>query len=274
GEDGGHAIYRSLMDTPQRSDSGPGLSIATAIAVVAAVVFNTLFNRFPPSGQSIGDISTTILSGVLITPASYAFAIWGAIYLGLFAYVVYQFHPERRREPVIQRVNGLLILACIVQTVWILLFTFQQFGWSILAMVALLLALIGIYTTLNIGRERVSRQRRWMAHIPFSLYLGWISVATVVNIASALYASAWGGWGISSATWTVVMIVVAALIGAAVIYTRRDLAFTLVLVWALVAIAVRQSDIPAVQWVALIMAGLLLIWLAVATYALPKPMHS
>ncbi|MGG6238117.1 tryptophan-rich sensory protein [Nodosilinea sp. AN01ver1] len=262
------------MDTPQRSNSGTGLAIAAAIAIVAAVVFNTLFNRFPPSGRNIGEISNTVLSEVLITPASYAFAIWGVIYLGLFAYVIYQFHPERRREPYIQRVNGLLIFACIVQTVWILLFTAQQFGWSVLAMVALLLALIGIYTTLDVGRVRVSRQRRWMAHIPFSLYLGWISVATVVNIASALYASAWGGWGISSVTWTVAMIAVAALIGAAVIYSRCDVAFTLVLVWAFVAIAVRQSDIPAVRWTALSMAGVLLIWLAVAKYALPKPAHS
>ncbi|PSR16337.1 hypothetical protein C8255_18415 [filamentous cyanobacterium CCP3] len=241
---------------------------------MSAVVFNTLFNRFPPSGRSVGEISNTLLSEVLITPASYAFAIWGIIYLGLFAYAIYQFHPERRREPVIQRVNGLLILACVVQTVWILLFTFQQFGWSVLAMALLLVALIGIYTTLNIGRERVSRQRRWMAHIPFSLYLGWISVATVVNVASALYVSVWGGWGIAAVTWTVAMIVVATLIGAAVIYTRRDVAFTLVFVWALVAIAVRQSDIPAVRWAALSMAGGLLIWLAVAKYVLPKPAHS
>ena len=262
------------MDTPQRSDSGTGLAIAAAIAVVAAVVFNTLFNSFPPGGQSVGEISNTLLSEVLITPASYAFAIWGIIYLGLFAYVVYQFHPERRREPFIQRVNGLLILACIVQTVWILLFTFQQFGWSILAMVALLLALIGIYTTLDVGRVRVSRQRRWMAHIPFSLYLGWISVATIVNVASALYVSAWDGWGISAVTWTVAMIAVAAIVGAVVVYIRRDVAFTLVFGWALVAIAVRQSDIPAVRWAALILAGLLLIWLAVAKYALPKPAYS
>ncbi|MBE9158543.1 tryptophan-rich sensory protein [Nodosilinea sp. LEGE 06152] len=241
---------------------------------MAAVVFNTLFNRFPPGGRSVGEISNTLLSEVLITPASYAFAIWGIIYLGLFAYAIYQFHPERRREPFIQRVNGLLIAACVVQTIWILLFTLQQFGWSILAMLALLLALIGIYTTLNIGRERVSRQRRWMAHIPFSLYLGWISVATIVNVASALYVSAWNGWGISSVTWTVAMIVVAALIGAAMIYTRRDVAFTLVFVWAFVAIAVRQSDIPAVRWTALIMAGVLLTGLALAKYALPKPAHS
>ncbi|MGB3138052.1 MAG: tryptophan-rich sensory protein [Nodosilinea sp.] len=262
------------MDTPRRSSSGIGLAIATVIAVIAAVVFNTLFNRFPPGGQSVGEIANTVLSGVLITPANYAFAIWGIIYLGLFAYAVYQFHPQRRREPDIQRVNWLLILACVAQTVWILLFTLQQFGWSILAMAVLLLALVGSYTALNIGRRRVSRQRRWMAYIPFSLYLGWISVATIVNVASALYASGWGGWGVSSTTWTGVMIGVAALVGAAVIYLHRDVAFTLVFVWAFVAIAVRQSDIPAVRWAAIAAAAGLLIWLAVASFILPKPARS
>ncbi|WP_017299725.1 TspO/MBR family protein [Nodosilinea nodulosa] len=233
---------------------------------MAAVVFNTLFNRFPPSGQNVGEIANTVLDGVLITPANYAFAIWGLIYLGLFAYAVYQFHPERRREGQIQRVNGLLIFACVVQTLWILLFTGQWFGWSVVAMGALLLALIGIYTTLNIGRERVSRQRRWLAHIPFSLYLGWISVATSVNVASALYASGWGGGGILSVTWTVAMLAVAALLAAVVIYQRRDVAFTLVFVWALVAIAVRQSSIPALRWTALAVAGVLLVSLAAASY--------
>ncbi|PZV08165.1 MAG: hypothetical protein DCF21_20970 [Leptolyngbya sp.] len=239
------------------------------MAVLGAVVFNTLFNRFPPGGQSVGEIANTILAGVLITPANYAFAIWGIVYLGLFAYAIYQFHPQRRQDPQLQRVNWLLIVACIAQSVWIGLFSIQQFGWSILAMLGILIPLMGIYLTLGIGRERVSRQRRWMAHIPFSLYLGWISVATIVNVASALYASNWGGWGISSVTWTVAMIVVAAIIGELVIYRHGDVAFTLVFVWAFVAIAVRQSEIPAVRWISLIVAGVMLLWLALVKLGLP-----
>jgi len=117
------------MDNPEnRSSSGLGLAIATAIAVLGAVVFNTLFNRFPPGGQSVGEIANTILAGVLITPANYAFAIWGIVYLGLFAYAIYQFHPQRRQDPQLQRVNWLLIVACIAQSVWIGLFSIQQFG--------------------------------------------------------------------------------------------------------------------------------------------------
>lgn len=259
------------MDTPQHhAHSGKGLAIATVVAILATIAINTLSNLFPPGGQNVGEIANTVLQGVLITPDNYAFAIWGLIYLGLIAYGIYQFHRERRQEPDIQRVNKWLIGACIAQVIWIFLFTLEQFGWSILAMVGILVALIQIYLTLDIGRGRVSRQRRWMAHIPFSLYLGWISVATVVNVASALYASPWDGWGISSITWTVAMIGVSAVIGAVVIYLRRDVAFTLVFVWAFVAIAQRQSDIPAIRWSALIAAAVLLGWLAIARLALPR----
>ncbi|TVQ08661.1 MAG: tryptophan-rich sensory protein [Leptolyngbya sp. DLM2.Bin27] len=245
---------------------------------MGAVAFNTILSRFPPGGQNVGEISNTILAGVLITPASYAFAIWGLIYLGLFAYGIYQFHPRRRQDPQIQRANKLLIVACIAQTIWIVLFSLQQFGWSILAMLGILVPLIGIYLTLGIGRQgqrptadhRVSRQRRWMAHIPFSTYLAWIAVATVVNVASALYAANWDGWGLSAVTWTVIMVFVVALLAQVVIYRRGDTAFTLVFVWALVAIAVRQSDLAAVRWIALIVAGVLLAWLTLVKVGLPK----
>ncbi|WP_052050120.1 tryptophan-rich sensory protein [Leptolyngbya sp. KIOST-1] len=260
------------MDTPQHhSPSGKGLAIATAVAIVATLAINTLSNAFPPGGQNIGEIANTQLVDVLIIPASYAFSIWGLIYLGLLAYGLYQFNRERRSQPDIQRVNQLLIVACIAQVIWIFLFTLEQFGWSILAMLGILLPLIGAYRTFNIGRDRPSRQRRWMAHIPFSIYLAWISVATIVNVAAALYASPWDGWGLTAVTWTVAMVVVVTLLGAVVIYRRQDVAFTLVFVWALVAIAVRQSETPAVLWAALIAAGVLLIGLAVARFALPHP---
>jgi hypothetical protein len=108
------------------------------------------------------------------------------------------------------------------------------------------LPLIGSYLALDIGRGRVSKQRRWMAHIPFSLYLGWIAVATIVNVASALYAAGWGGWGLSAIAWTAVMIVVAALVAIGVISQRDDVTFPLVFVWAFVAIALRHSDEPAI----------------------------
>ena len=228
------------------SRSGLGLALATAIAIAATLVVNTLSNLYPPGGQNVGEIANTVLAGVLITPANYAFAIWGLIYLGLIAYAIYQFHPARRQDPQIQQVNKLLIVACLAQVLWIFLFTLQRFAWSVLAMLAILLPLIAIYLTFDIGLRRGSSRQRWMAHIPFSTYLGWIAVATIVNVASALYAAECGGWGLSPVVWTAVMIGVATVLAAVVIAQRGDLAFTLVFIWAFVAIALRHADVPAI----------------------------
>ena len=247
------------METLQnRTRSGKALAIATLVAIVGTLLVNTLSNFFPPGGQNVGEIANTVLSGVLITPENYAFAIWGIIYLGLIAYGIYQLENDRRRERKIRRVDKLLIVACGAQIIWIFLFTLQQFALSILAMVAILLPLIGIYLTLDIGQGRVSRLGRWVAHIPFSIYLGWISVATIVNVASALYAAEWGGWGLNDVAWTGIMLGVATLLGAIVIWRRGDVAFTLVFVWAFVAIAIRHRDIPAI-WVPAVVGSVILL---------------
>jgi hypothetical protein len=244
---------------PSSPQSGLGLALGTIVAIIATLAVNTLSNLYPPGGKNVGEISNTVLAGVLITPANYAFIIWGVIYLGLIAYAVYQFHPKRRTNPQLQRVNQGLILACVAQVIWIFLFTLQYFAASILAMLVILAALIQIYRTLEIGRSRASRQRRWMVHIPFSLYLGWIAVATIVNIAATLYAAGWGGWGISPLAWTVVMMIVAILLGGVVLWQRRDVTFALVFIWALGAIAQRQTDQPALWMVAL--GGMVLLGL-------------
>lgn len=254
--------------TPSNPKSGLGWAIATLVAIVATLAVNTLSNLYPPGGQNVGEISNTVLAGVLITPANYAFIIWGVIYLGLMAYAVYQFHPERRTDPHIQRVNQALILACVAQVIWIFLFTLQYFAASIPAMLVILGSLIQIYLTLDIGRTRASRQRRWMAHIPFSLYLGWIAVATIVNIAATLYAANWGGLGLDPLLWTIVMMAISVLLGGVVLWQRRDVTFALVFIWALGAIAQRHADQPALWITAL--AGMVLLALG-SLWSLRRP---
>ena len=236
------------------------LPIVTLVAILGTLIVNSLSNFFPPQGLNVGEIANTILQGVQITPANYAFAIWGIIYLGLIAYGVYQLRPAQRQNPMIRRVNLLLIVACLAQIAWIYLFTLRLFAVSVLAMLIILLSLIGAYLQLEIGKTSASRDRRWMAQIPFSIYLSWISVATIVNIASALYAAGWNGWGIGDTSWTVIMLIVGAVLGAIVAFKRADIAFTLVFVWAYVAIAVRQFGNPAISGTAIVSAiGLVIL---------------
>jgi hypothetical protein len=269
-----------MTPSTQKSGSGIGLAIATNLAIAATLLTNIFTNFFPPSGENIGQIANTVLQDVKIIPANYAFAIWGLIYIGLIAYGFYQhrqLRAEHRSEPsrssqtndsVIRRVDYLLIIACIAQMIWVYLFTLRLFWASVLLILAILLPLIGAYLQLNNqpfsrGRERVARRRQWMANIPFSVYLGWISVATIVNVASALYASGWNGWGISATGWTVIMLIVGTAIAANVAIRRVDIAFTLVFVWAYLAIAVRHASVPAI-WVTAVIAAIvlaaLLIW--------------
>jgi hypothetical protein len=233
------------------------LPIATLIAILATLSVNILSNFFPPQGLNIGEIANTILQGVQITPANYAFAIWGLIYLGLIAYGIYQLRPAQRTNPTIRRVNRLLIIACIAQIAWVYLFTLRLFWFSVLAMLAILLPLIAAYLQLGIGKGRVPREQKWLAHVPFSIYLSWISVATIVNIASALYISGWDGWGISATSWTMIMLIVGAAIAVIVTVQRTDIAFTLVFIWAYVAIAIRQSNHPAI-WITAVVAAIVL----------------
>ena len=237
------------------------LPIATLIAIFATLSFNILSNFFPPRGANIGKISNTILQGVQVTPANYAFAIWGLIYLGLITYGFYQLRPSVRGNPTITQVDFLLITACIAQIAWVYLFTLHLFWLSVVAMLGILLPLIGAYGQLK-NDPRVSREQKWMAHIPFSIYLGWISVATIVNVASALYISNWDGWGISAAAWTAIMIVVGAFVAAIVAIQQADIAFTLVFVWAYVAIAIRQLNEPTI-WITAVVAALVMAVLLV-----------
>jgi len=220
--------------------------VLTLIAIVAAFGTNVLANVAPINGLTIGGISNTFFKEVLITPANYAFAIWGLIYLGLIALGVYQVLPAQRQNTSLRRMGYFLVLASLAQIAWVFFFQYRLFALSLLAMLGILLPLIGAYLQLNIGNDRISRTHKWLVHIPLSIYLGWISVATIVNVALVLYNLGWNGWGISPEVWTAIALVAGAAIAATVCIQRIDIAFVLVIVWAFIAIAVRQANIPLI----------------------------
>ncbi|NJP09089.1 MAG: tryptophan-rich sensory protein [Leptolyngbyaceae cyanobacterium RU_5_1] len=239
------------------SNSGIALNISTLIAILATLAVNTLSNFFPPDRLTIGQIANTLLRGVQITPANYAFAIWGLIYLGLIAYGIDQLRPAQRNQPTIRQINVLLIVACLAQIAWVYFFTLRLFWPSVIAMLGILLSLIGIYLQIGVGKAPVSQAQKWYTQVPFSVYLGWISVATIVNVASALYNAGWDGWGMSGVGWTVIMLIVGAAIALTVAIQRADVAFTLVFIWAYAAIAVRQFDTPPI-WITAVVAAIVL----------------
>ncbi len=248
----------------QESKSKPELAIATVVAIVGTFVVNSLSNLFPLGGQNVGEIANTLLAGVLITPANYAFIIWGIIYVGLIAYSIYQLQPTQQKNPKFWYSNKLLIVACIAQIIWIFCFTLKLFTLSILPMLVILLSLMSIYINLGLGKTRPSWKERWFVHIPLSIYTAWISVATIVNIASALYAADWHGLGLSDVLWTAIMMIVGGLVAGYVALINGDVPFVLVFAWAYTAIAVRHSDISVI-WITSAVITLLLLGLLATT---------
>lgn len=217
--------------------------VCTLASIVAAFGVNVQSNIAPIGGASIGEISNTQFKEVLITPANYAFAIWGLIYLGLFGFGFYQMQFAQRTHPILRRSSWGLTIASLAQIAWVWLFQMRFFGASVGAMLVILGALIYSEGQLKRGdRSGRSLSSRWV-DFPISLYLGWIGVATIVNVATALTARGWQGGGISPEIWTVMAIVMATGLGAIMCWQRQNLAFTGAIVWALVAIAVRQNNL-------------------------------
>ena len=254
----------------QHSDRSPqsvsSHQIATIAAILGAIVVNALSNFFPLNGLSIGAISNTLFSEVLVTPANYAFAIWGVIYLGLVAFGIYQAAPARRDNARLQRVRSPIIAASLFQSLWVFAFQGRLFWLSVVVMIGILLSLVSAFLQSKKDSDRISRAEKWLIQIPIGVYFGWITVATVVNIASALYNSGWTGSGISPAIWTVILSAISAAIAATITLQYRDIAFPAVIIWALVAIALRQTSQAAILITEIGLAiglGLLILWMQV-----------
>ncbi len=254
----------------QHSDRSPqsvsSHQIATIAAILGAIVVNALSNFFPLNGLSIGEISNTLFGAVLVTPANYAFAIWGVIYLGLIAFGIYQVAPAQRDNVRLQKVRSPIIAASLLQILWVFAFQGRLFWLSVVVMIGILLSLVSAFLQLRKADYRISRAEKWLIQIPISVYFGWITVATVVNIASALYNSGWNGGGISPTIWTVILSAVSAAIAATIALRYRDTAFPAVIIWALVAIALRPTSQSAILLPAIGLAigpGLLIIWVQV-----------
>ncbi len=234
------------------------------VALVGVIVVNGLANALPINGQTTGEISDRF--DTFFVPAGYVFSIWGLIYLALIGFAVYQALPSQRENPRLRRVRYLFALSCAANVAWVFLWHYERFPLTLVAMVVLLALLIGIYLRLGIGRTAVSAAERWLVRVSFSIYLGWITVATIANVTQLLDYLNWGAWGISPEAWTVIMLAAATAITAAVLFTRRDAAYALVIVWAVAGIAVKHAGSPIVATTAWVAAVIVLLLAAVALW--------
>src|SRR5690606_18257634 len=127
---------------------------------------------------------------IRFVPEGYVFSIWGLIYLGLIVFALYQASPARRGNQLLDHIAPAYWLASLANSTWILLWHYEQFVLTILVMLVLLDSLIYIYR--NGAASKGDGLFRWCVQIPYSVYLGWVSVATIANASQVLTFLQWG----------------------------------------------------------------------------------
>lgn len=218
------------------------LAILNSLGFVLVIVMNTLANVLPINGLNTGQLSDFYPN--LFVPAGFTFSIWGVIYLALLVFVVYslvQAFNNKGNDGFLLKIGPWFIVSCLANAAWILAWHYMYVGLSVLIMLTLLISLIAMYLRLGIGKQGTLSRDRYLVHLPFSLYLGWITIATVANFTTLLVTTGWGGWGLSEEVWTALMIVVAAFISMTVLLSRADVFYSAVTLWAFYGIIAKRQ---------------------------------
>jgi hypothetical protein len=201
----------------------------------------------------------------LFVPAGLTFSIWGLIYLLLTAFVVYQWMVARGNSDshsFVEKVGAWFFVSCLANAAWILAWHYELLPLSVLLMLVLLACLLAIYLRLGIGQSSVTRSERYLVHLPFSVYLGWITIATIANVSALLVSVDWNALGLGEQFWAVAVIAVGIAIALAMVFRRGDIYFCLVVDWALAGILLKRvldTTTPDLAVIAATMTGIVLI---------------
>lgn len=236
----------------------------TALLILSTLSFlytlgaNYLINT-ASGGKSVADISDKYLT--LFTPADYAFAIWGLIYLQLIAFLAYHWVVRKREESaVIERTGIYFAVANVANGSWIIAWIHEYLGLSVLIMIVLLIALIKLVYAHRLEIWDAPVRIIFFIWWPICFYLGWIILATVANISAWLVSLQWSGAPVTPEVWTFLVIIVAMLIYLLLTRFRNMREASLVGIWGLVALAVRHwEERPAIAYFALAAAMVLLV---------------
>ena len=227
------------------------------LSLIIVLVINALANILPINGLTTGEISDRF--PILFVPAGYVFSIWGLIYLALIGFAIYIVTPKGLANAKIDGITWWFVAANVFNSAWILLWHYLQFTLTLIPIFGLLISLIVIYLKLKIGKESRKWWETFLVAAPFSIYLGWATVAVVANVTQVLYNFGYRGAPLTESLWAVIMLIVGTLLGLLMIFLRKEVLYPLVLTWAFVGIWVKQSGDPLVSTAALVGAILLAV---------------
>ena len=237
------------------------LALLNLVSVVLVIAVNYISQAIRINETTIGEVSNKYFN--LFTPAPYAFAIWGLVFIALLAYGIYQvkiaFSKDEPAEFIL-KTGYWFILANLCNCSWVFAFAYDYTGLSVIIMVGILFSLLQIILKTNMNKKSVSGTTVIFGWLPIGIYSGWIAVATIANVAAYLSKLNWDGAFFSEQQWTVIMIGIATLVNIFMVWKRNMREFAFVGIWALVAIYRRHTgSIDALANMALTCSGILFL---------------
>lgn len=247
------------------------LAFANLSGLSAVLVVNYLSNSLPLNGKTPGELSDQYAN--LFTPAGLTFSIWGVIYLSLLVWAGYQvaaFFSEKvaaKVAPMLDKIGWLFAYSCLLNIAWLFAWHWEQLLVSVAVMVNLLYILTQLNRAAGVGVSASSTLEKWLEHLPFGIYQGWITVALIANVTAWLVSLGWSGIGISEPIWAVSMAAIGALLAIYMLFRQLNIGHGLAVSWALYGIYYKRisaidTSTEMVAWAAIALMALVLLSVA------------
>jgi hypothetical protein len=254
------------------------LSILNLIGFLGTVIVNGLANALPLNNKTTGELSDQYPN--LFVPSGLTFSIWGLIYILLAIFVIYglviALRKDTQKSSFIENIGILFFISCLANIGWIFAWHYEILPLSLVLMLVILGSLVPIYIRLHIGKSDATRIEKYLVHLPFSVYLGWITIATIANFTALLVDVNWNTFGLGEQFWAVAVIVVGIAIALSILFTRKDIFYCLVVDWALLGILLKRISVettPVQSVIVITIVGMVLISAGIITQIIRKKIY-
>jgi len=254
------------------------LSILNLLGFLGIVIVNYLAVTLPLNNKTTGELSDQYPN--LFVPAGFTFSIWGVIYLLLAIFIVYQllyaFRGNTKNSSFLEKIGILFFVSSLANLSWVFAWHFELVSLSLFLMLILLGSLITIYLKLQIGRSDSSKSEKYLVHLPFSVYLGWITIATIANSTALLVDLSWNRFELSEQFWTIAVIIIGIVISLTILFYRKDIFYCLVVDWALFGILIKRltaDAVPVQSIITVVILGLTVISLGIIVQIIKRKIY-
>ena len=254
------------------------LSILNLLGFLGTIIVNYLAVTLPLNNKTTGELSDQYPN--LFVPAGFTFSIWGVIYLLLAIFIIYQlvyaFRKIMQNSSFLEKISILFFVSSLANLGWVFAWHFELVSLSLFIMLILLGSLMAIYLKLEIGKSNSSKSEKYLVHLPFSVYLGWITIATIANTTALLVNLGWNRFGFSEQFWTVIVIIIGIVISLTILFYRKDIFYCLVVDWALFGILIKRLNtdvVPVQSIITVVISGLTVISIVIIVQIIRRKVY-